>query len=276
MLTQKNPAQRNPRRWTGALLIALMIGLINFVVWRAFNPPLAAPDVQERIGGLAYNGFQRWESPLSRQFPSDAALKADLVQLAGLSKRLRTYSASELPGLPALAAEQGFTLSAGVWLDQRRDNNERELAAIVAATRQHPAIDRVIAGNETLLRDEMKPAELHAYLDRLRAALQVPVSTAEPWHVWLKQPELADHVDFITVHLLPYWEGLPADRAVDYALERYAEVRERFPGKKVVIGEIGWPSNGDRRAAAEATPENQALFIRQFLERASRDRKSVV
>ena len=270
ILAQKNPSQRNPRRWAGALLIALMISLINLLVWRAFNPPLAAPDVPARIGGLAYNGFQRWESPLTRQFPSDAALKADLVQLAGLSKRLRTYSASELPNLPALATEQGFKLTAGVWLDQRRDNNERELAAIVAATRQHPAIDRVIAGNETLLRDEMKPAELHAYLDRLRAALQVPVSTAEPWHVWLKQPELADHVDFITVHLLPYWEGLPVDRAVDYALERYAEVRERFPGKKVVIGEIGWPSNGDRRAAAEATPDNQALFVRQFLERASR------
>ena len=270
ILTQKNPAQRNPRRWAEALLIALVIGLINLGVWRAFNPPLAAPDVQERIGGLAYNAFQRWESPMTRQFPSDAALKADLVQLAGLSKRLRTYSASELPNLPALAAEQGFKLSAGVWLDQRRDNNDRELAAIVAATRQHPAIDRVIAGNETQLREEMKPAELHAYLDRLRGTLQVPVSTAEPWHVWLKQPELAEHVDFITVHLLPYWEGVPVDRAVDYALERYAEVRERFPGKQVVIGEIGWPSNGDRRGAAEATPDNQALFVRQFLERASR------
>ena len=270
ILAQKNPSQRNPRRWAGALLIALVISLINLVVWRAFNPPLAAPDVPARIGGLAYNGFQRWESPLNRQFPSDAALKADLVQLAGLSKRLRTYSASELPNLPTLATEQGFKLTAGVWLDQRRDNNERELAAIVAASRQHPVIERVIAGNETLLRDEMKPAELHAYLDRLRAALQVPVSTAEPWHVWLKQPELAEHVDFITVHLLPYWEGLPVDRAVDYALERYAEVRAYFPDKKVVIGEIGWPSNGDRRAAAEATPDNQALFVRQFLARASR------
>ena len=270
ILAQKNPSQRNPWRWAGALLIALVIGLINLLVWRAFNPPLAAPDVPARIGGLAYNGFQRWDSPLTATFPDDAALTADLARLAPLSKRLRTYSASELPNLPVLAAAQGFKLTAGVWLDQRRDNNERELAAIVAASRQYPVIERVIAGNETLLRDEMKPAELHAYLDRLRATLKVPVSTAEPWHVWLKQPELADHVDFITVHLLPYWEGLPVDQALDYALERYAEVRERFPGRKVVIGEIGWPSNGDRRAASEATPDNQALFVRQFLERASR------
>lgn len=195
ILAQKNPSQRNPWRWAGALLIALVIGLINLLVWRAFNPPLAAPDVPARIGGLAYNGFQRWDSPLTATFPDDAALTADLARLAPLSKRLRTYSASELPNLPVLAAAQGFKLTAGVWLDQRRDNNERELAAIVAASRQYPVIERVIAGNETLLRDEMKPAELHAYLDRLRATLKVPVSTAEPWHVWLKQPELADHVD---------------------------------------------------------------------------------
>ncbi|MGB8147905.1 MAG: benzoate transporter, partial [Azonexus sp.] len=269
ILAQKIPTPRNPGRWIGALLIALVISLLNFTVWRAFNPPLAAPDAPAQISGLAYNGFQRWESPLTRQFPSEAALTADLAQLATLTTRLRTYSASELPSLPALAAEQGFKLTAGVWLDQRRNNNEREMAAIVAASRQHLVIERVIAGNETLLRDEMKPAELHAYLDRLRRALQVPVSTAEPWHVWLKQPDLADHVDFITVHLLPYWEGLPVEAALDYALQRYAEVRARFPGKKVVIGEIGWPSNGDRRAAAEATPDNQALFVRQFLARAS-------
>jgi exo-beta-1,3-glucanase (GH17 family)/cellulose synthase/poly-beta-1,6-N-acetylglucosamine synthase-like glycosyltransferase len=263
-------AQNKPRRWAEAVLIALLISLINLLVWRVFNPPLVAPDVPARIGGLAYNGFQRWDSPLTAKFPDDAALKADLARLAPLSQRLRTYSASELPNLPALAAAQGFKLTAGVWLDKRLDNNERELAAIIAASRQHPVIERVIAGNETLLRDEMKPTALYAYLDRLRAVLKVPLSTAEPWHVWLKHPELASHVDFITIHLLPYWEGLPVDQALDYALERYSEVRERFPGRKIVIGEIGWPSNGDRRAGAEATPDNQALFVRQFLARASR------
>ena len=62
-------------------------------------------------------------------------------------------------------------------------------------------------------------------LDGLRAAVSVPVSTAEPWHVWLSQPELARHVDFITVHLLPYWEGVPVEAAVDDALLRYRQVR---------------------------------------------------
>ena len=205
-----------------ALIIALLVTLLNLMVWWAFNPQIPAPDASPRIAGLAYNGFQRWDSPLTQRFPSDAELAADLQQLAGMTTRLRTYSASELPKLPALAAEKGLRLTAGAWFDARRPNNEREIEALINAASQSPNIERVIAGNETQLRDELKPAELYAYLDRLRSALKIPVSTAEPWHVWLAQPALADHVDFITVHLLPYWEGLPVDTCLDYALQRYA------------------------------------------------------
>jgi len=265
---EADPGRGRSVRWAGALLIAACVAIVNLLLWRAFNPPLMAPDVPSRVAGLAYNGFQRWESPLTQQFPSDAALADDLQRLAGLTTRLRTYSASELPALPALSAQAGLRLSAGVWLDHRRSNNEREIAAIIDAVPRHPGIERVIAGNETQLRGGLEPGELYGYLDRLRAALAVPLSTAEPWHVWLRQPALAEHVDFITVHLLPYWEGMPVETAVDYALQRFTEVRLRFPGKPVVIGEIGWPSNGDRLAAAQATPDAQARFVRAFLERA--------
>jgi len=267
---QSERRQGNTGRRISALIIALLVTLLNFLLWWAFNPPLPAADASPRVAGLAYNGFQRWGSPLTQHFPSDTELAADLRQLAGMTTRLRTYSASELPALPALAAQQGLRLTAGAWFDSQRPNNEREIEALIAAAGKFPNIERVIAGNETQLRGELKPTELYAYLDRLRSVLKVPVSTAEPWHVWLAQPAMADHVDFITVHLLPYWEGLPVDTALDYALQRYAEVRERFPNKRIVIGEIGWPSNGDRRAAAEASPDNQALFIRAFLARVAR------
>jgi hypothetical protein len=67
------------------LLIAALVAIVNLLLWRAFNPPLTAPDVPSRVAGLAYNGFQRWQSPLSQRFPSDAALAGDLQRLAGLT-----------------------------------------------------------------------------------------------------------------------------------------------------------------------------------------------
>ena len=250
------------------MAIAALVLLLNLAVWFAFNPPLAAPDAPSRVAGLAYNAFQRWESPLSQRYATETELAADLRLLAGLTGRLRTYSSAEFPALPALAQQHGLKLSGGVWLDRRLDNNEREIAAVIDAARRHPNIERVIAGNETQLHHTLSPAELMAYLDRLRAALPVPVSTAEPWHIWLHQPELAAHVDFITVHLLPYWEGVPMEAALDEALLRYGQIRARFPDQPVVIGEIGWPSGGDAVGAALATPAAQAAFVRGFLARA--------
>jgi hypothetical protein len=97
----------------------------------------------------------------------------------------------------------------------------------------------------------------------------LPVSTAEPWHVWLKYPDLVKHVDYIAVHLLPYHEGLPVDKAVDYAFERYKQLMDAYPRKRIVITEIGWPSRGPAIGASVASKVNQAHFVREFLSRAA-------
>lgn len=261
------------RRWLGSLAIALAIAVAlavaNVLAWRAFNPQTTAPDAALPVAGLAYNAFGRSDSPLAGRFPTPEAIAADMRLLRQITPRLRTYSAAELPLLPELAGQAGLRLTLGVWLDRRFDNNAREIAAAIDAAGRSDAVERIVAGNETRLHGTLTPAELHAVLDRLRAEVAVPVSTAEPWHVWLAEPELAEHVDFITVHLLPYWEGVPRAAAVDEALRRYDEVRARFPHKPVVIGEIGWPSGGDAVGVARPDPAAQAIFIREFLARAT-------
>lgn len=254
-------------RYGSALVIAGVVAACNWAAWRAFNPPLEAPEAPARVAGFAYNGFQRWESPLAKRFPGDDELHEDMKLLAAHTSRLRTYSSAEIPQLAGIAARYGHKLTAGVWLDRRSDNNEAEIAAAVEAVREHRNIERVIVGNETQLHGKLSPAELQAYLGRVRKAVRVPVSTAEPWHVWMRQPELARRVDFITIHVLPYWEGVPVEAAVEEALRRVEEVRARFPGKRVVIGEIGWPSGGEAVGVALATPERQAAFVRGFLAR---------
>lgn len=257
-----------PRLWQQVgltLVLALAIALLSGGFWQSWNQPLHPPDARAPIAGMAYNAFQRWDSPLQQRFPSDEAIEADLRLLSQYTRRLRTYSSSEFERLPAIAARHGLRMTSGVWLDRRLSANEREIAAVQAAVAANKNIDRVIAGNETLLQDKLKPAQLYDYLDRLRRTLGVPVSTAEPWHVWLDTPELVERVDFITVHLLPYWEGMPIEAAVPYALKRYREVQERFPGKPIVIGEIGWPGGDFRFGAARATPAHQARFVREFL-----------
>ena len=271
MVPSTQPGRRSVRTpmlgVVAALLIAALVAAANLGLWWQLNPPQAAVDAPMRAAGLAYNAYQRWESPLAKRYPTDEEIASDMRLLAPVTRRLRTYSSLEFPALPTVADEAGLRIATGAWLDRRLDNNEREIEAAIEAARTHANVERVIVGNETQLHGKLTPQELHAYLDRVRAALDVPVSTAEPWHVWLRQPELARHVDFITIHLLPYWEGVPVEAAVDEALRRYAQVQARFPGRKVVIGEIGWPSGGEAVGVALATADAQARFLREFLQR---------
>src|SRR5690606_30238681 len=105
-------------------------------------------------------------------------------------------------------------------------------------------------------------------LAQVRSQVAQPVSTAEPWHVWLRYPQLADNVDFLTVHMLPYWEGIHVDASVDYIVDKMEQLERRFPDKPILIGEVGWPSDGRTRESAVASTANEALFLRRFMERA--------
>lgn len=258
-------------RWAVALAVGLLASALNLGVWHWMHGKAGAPDHFGPVNGLAYNGAERWQSPLKGQRPAVESISRDLALLAPHTRHIRTYSAGDYPGLPELARQHDLKLMLGALLDERLDHNKRELAAAINQARSHPNIDRLIVGNETQLTAKLTPNRLISYLDQARVALRsttVQVSTAEPWHVWMEQPQLAQHVDFIAIHVLPYWEGVSFESAVQTSLAQIRKVQDRFPGRKVVVAEIGWPSNGQPVGLARATAANQARFIRGFLQQA--------
>jgi exo-beta-1,3-glucanase (GH17 family)/cellulose synthase/poly-beta-1,6-N-acetylglucosamine synthase-like glycosyltransferase len=263
-LNSPAPAQR--KSFWRALLLAVIVAVLNFGAWLYLNKPAQPLPWTGKIGGIAYAPYQRSQSPLRAIYPSVDEIDRDLKQLSQYTDRIRIYSALENPVIPELARNYHLKVLAGTYLDHRQQRNEDELTALIESARRNDNVDRLMVGNETLYRADMGVDQLIAYLDRVRAQTRKPVSTAEPWHIWLKYPQLAKHVDFITVHLLPYWEGYPRRDAVGLqVLMRYYQLQSAFPGKHIVIGEVGWPSSGDRVLGATASVADQALFIRQWL-----------
>ncbi|MFM7275231.1 MAG: glycosyltransferase, partial [Gammaproteobacteria bacterium] len=126
-------------------------------------------------------------------------------------------------------------------------------------------IDLIIVGNEALFRGEVEPEELIAYIERVREATKVTVTTAEPWHIWMKYPELAAKVRVIGAHMLLYWEKESSKVAVKGALERIKVLRKAYPKKRILIAEVGWPSHGRDFGKAQATPVDQAVYLRRML-----------
>ncbi|MBU6397956.1 MAG: glycosyltransferase, partial [Rhodospirillales bacterium] len=259
----------SPSSWAAAL----GVGVVALGLWAATNQPAVnIPAYTGEIGGFAFSPFHKGESPQTGDYPTVAQIKSDLALAAKYTHNIRTYTVEgDLGQIPALAQGMNLNVTLGAWLDQHPEANARELAKVVRIANANPDVKQVMVGNETILRGDMPVPELIADIHQVEKQVHVPVSTAEPWHVWLKHPALANSVDFITVHLLPYWEGVPENIAVQDAMHRFQEVHDRYPNKRIVIGEIGWPSDGIDIGAARANTINQARFLRDFFNLAQKE-----
>ena len=252
-----------------SIVVAAVFAALTFALWAWLNRPSPEPPWPDHVQGMAFSPFGSGQDPVPQVLPTPEQLDADLRLLAGKVTAVRTYSSLKSLGqIPDIAARHQLKVAQGAWVDRQLATNELEIAAAIDLANHHANVIRLVIGNEVILRNDLSVAELSRQLDRVRAAVEQPVSTAEPWDVWLKNPQLVEHVDYIAVHLLPYWEGIPVDQAIDYLAMRVAELERAYPDKQVVIAEVGWPSAGRTRDGAVASTSNEAMFLRRFLQRA--------
>ncbi len=257
-------------KWS-SIWVAAFFAALTFAAWAWLNRPNIEPRWPARVQGVAYSPYRSGQSPRSES-PTLEQIDADLRLLSRASvNALRTYSSvGTLAHVPEIAARHNLKILAGARLAGYEATDEKELASVIAIANRHSNVIRVIVGNETLLHREIALPQLIAYLDVARERIQQPVSTAEPWNVWLQHPELAEHVDFLAVHMLPYWEGIAADRAIAHIDSRMEALKQKFPGREIVIAEVGWPSEGRPLDQAVASLSNEATFLRRFLDQAER------
>lgn len=251
----------------GSLVLKLGAAMVGVVL-------LAGAGDRPRIMSLSYtpSGIAN-EAQMQRGF-SEAKLRVDLKRVAIHTGRIRTYSMDYgLDRIPRVAQELGLKVSLGLWLGPDRDQNRIEIAKALGVVAAYPGtVDRLYVGNETLVRGDLPAEELVGYVRDVKRALAgkaIRIATAEPWHIWLKHPELAAEVDFIGTHVFAFWDGVPVAAAVDYVAGRFDELKKTYPQKPIVIAETGWPSVGPNHEAAVASPEAQGAFLRQFLRRAA-------
>ncbi|MBV8523449.1 MAG: glycoside hydrolase [Acetobacteraceae bacterium] len=258
------------------LPLLLLSAIITFAWWWPNRPQAADPGLADtRINSVSFAPFRDGQSPLSDKFPSAAEVEQDVAMLAGRVRAIRTYAASSGDyDLASIAERHGLKLWLGIWLGTDRAKNALELARGIEIANAHPqTVERVIVGNEVLLRRDLAVGELIAALDQVKARVKQPVTYADVWEFWRQFPEVAAHVDLITIHLLPYWEDNPTgiDAAVGHVHEVYRQMQVLLAGKPIAIGETGWPSRGRWRRDAAPGRVNQAVFLRRFMELANQE-----
>ena len=248
------------------LVVVLAIAALFTGFWALINRPVSAPNWPEQISGFSYSPFQQGQYPQKDQYPTDDEMRRDLEIMSKLTDNIRTYSVDGTLGdIPKLAEEFGLRVTIGIWISPDLERNEREIQKAIELANNSRSVVRVVVGNEALFREEITPEDLIVLLDRVRAAVKVPVTTSEQWHIWEKYPQLAKHVDLIAAHILPYWEFIPVDKAGQFVLDRARDLKKMFPKKPLLLSEVGWPSNGRMRGGADATPADQAIYLRTLV-----------
>jgi glucan 1,3-beta-glucosidase len=254
-------------------LVAASIGLFWYEMGRPSPVPPSPLADGEKLNCLSYAPFHGSQAPYDQPLRlADDQVERDLKKLAEVTSCIRTYSSAGAQGkITRFADKLSLKVLQGIWIGRNLDDNRQEIEAALRLARQHPGvIEALIVGNETLLRGELGADRIKAYLDEVKRRSGLPVTYADVWEFWLKAPELAPAVDFVTIHILPYWEDQPV--AATDAVAHVREIRERvakiFSGKEILIGEVGWPSEGRMRAGALPSPANQALVLSGVVEAA--------
>ncbi|WXL27176.1 glycosyltransferase [Ectopseudomonas mendocina] len=248
------------------LIVFLAVTAVFIGIWALYNRPVSAPDWPEQISGFSYSPFRAGQNPQQGTYPSDDQMREDMELLSTHTNNIRTYSVDgALERIPQLAEEFGLRVTLGIWISPDLERNEREIAKAIDIANHSRSVVRVVVGNEALFREEVTVEDLIKYIDRVRAAVKVPVTTSEQWHIWEKYPELAKHTDLVAAHILPYWEFIPMEDAGHFVLDRARDLKKLFPKKQLLLSEVGWPSNGRMRGGADASQADQAIYLRKLV-----------
>lgn len=252
-----------------ALLLCLVLPLI-VGFWAFMGRPISVPG-QVAIGDptihcVSFAPFRDGQSPfdITTRIPYEQ-VEEDMTAIRKVTDCVRTY-ATDFGGqyVPPIARQLGMKVYLGIWIGDDEMRNRVQVETAVAFANRFPeTIRAVIVGNEVLLRRDQSPAVLADFIKEVKSRVSVPVTYADVWEFWLKNRELADLVDFVTIHTLPYWEDIPiaADKAAAHIDETVKMVRKSFPGKEILIGEVGWPTAGRMREGALPSLSNQARLL---------------
>ena len=258
-----------------ALPALLLAAGLAFVFWSWMGRPIPLPDAPGgRLQCLSYTPYDGGSSPLDSAYTvRPGHILAELKALHPYTECIRTYSSMPPQGeVVRVAQELGMKVYLGIWISANAEDNEKEIAAALALAKAHPdAIKAIVVGNEVMLRREMTGEQLAAIIRDVKARSGLPVTYADIFEFWRRNPVLASAVDFMSVHILPHWDDpapVSIDEVQDHVRGIIDRVQKTFPGKAMIIGEIGWPSAGRTRGAAVPSLVNQARFIREFVGRA--------
>jgi GPH family glycoside/pentoside/hexuronide:cation symporter len=224
---------------------------------------LFSEKLESRLHGICFSPY------IEGQVAGDILTAAQIIKrmevISPYVKSVRSFSCTEGNELiPKIAHEKGLKTMVGAWISDDKQRNEKEIETLIYLAKSGH-VDIAAVGNEVLLRNDITEQELINYINRVKEALSgldIPVGYVDTYYEFYQRPKLVEVSDVILTNCYPFWEGSSLEDSLMHLRQMHAITKKVANGKKVIITETGWPSQGQ---TVENAYPNQLNAMKYFI-----------
>ena len=193
---------------------------------------------------------------------SEEQIRRRLEIMKPYTKWIRSFSCTEGNEIiPKIAKEMGMKTLVGAWLGDDLEINKKEISGLIELANQG-YVDVAAVGNEVMYRGDLTEEELIDHINNVKKAIKnIPVGYVDAYYEFADRPNITEACDIVLANCYPFWEGCDQDYSLLYMKDMYNRALRAGNGKKVIITETGWPSQGTSLEGAFPSEENAIKFF---------------
>jgi exo-beta-1,3-glucanase (GH17 family) len=213
------------------------------------------------IHGLCFSMYEDGQQP--SDIISEEQVRRRMKIIAPYIKWIRSFSCTEgNEFIPRIAKEFGIQTLVGAWLGNDDEVNQKEIAGLIELAKQG-FVDIAAVGNEVMYRNDLSEDELLDFIAKVKQEIpsNIPVGYVDAYYEFTIKPRITAACDVILTNCYPYWEGSDIDYSLAHMKSMFYQALEAGQGKKVIITETGWPSQGESFKGSYPSRENAIKYF---------------
>ncbi|APY08804.1 glycosyl hydrolase [Winogradskyella sp. J14-2] len=212
--------------------------------------------------GLCSSPYEEGQEPGDQL--TESQIRRRLEIMTPYTKWIRSFSCTEGNELiPKIAKEMGMKTLVGAWLGDDAEINKNEIEGLIKLSKEG-VVDIAAVGNEVMYRGDLTEEELLNKIHHVKNALkntEIPIGYVDAYYEFQERPAITEACDIILANCYPFWEGCDLDYSLLYMKDMYQKALRAGNGKKVIITETGWPSEGTNLQGAFPSEENAIKYF---------------
>jgi glucan 1,3-beta-glucosidase len=216
--------------------------------------------LQSGMHGIGFSPYEEGQKPGDQITEEQIRRRMEIIK--PYTKWIRSFSCTEgNEKIPRIAREYGIKTMVGAWLGDDPEINEKEIAGLIQLANEG-CVDIAAVGNEVMYRGDLTEEELLSFIYRVKEQItNIPVGYVDAYYEFSHRPKITEACDVILANCYPYWEGCDIDYSLVYMKQMFQEAVAAGKGKKVIISETGWPSEGASLGGAHPSYKNVLKYF---------------